>query len=91
MNKKGSVVIYGLMLGLLVLILALALAPSVKDFTQGAMNKTSGDTVGLDCNNESISNFDKASCVAVDLTGFWFIGSLIFISGLIITAKVVFG
>ncbi len=91
MNKKGSVVIYGLCLGLLIIILALALAPVVKNLTDGARNETSGDTVGLDCDNDSISNFDKGACVATDLTLFYFIGSLIFIGGLIITSKIVFG
>ncbi len=90
MNKKGSVVIYGLCLGLLVLILALALAPSVQYTTDSAMNATSGDTTGLDCDNSSISNFNKATCVATDISLFWFIGSLIFIAGVIITSKIVF-
>ena len=91
MNKSGSVVIYTLMLGMLIIILALALAPVVIESTTGAMNASSGDTQGLDCTNESISNFDKAACIAVDLSGFYLIGALIFIGGLIITAKVTFG
>ncbi len=90
-NKKASVIVYSLMLGLLIMILALALAPAVIESTTGAMNASSGDTQGLDCTNESISSFDKASCIAVDLSAFYFIGALIFISGLIITAKVTFG
>lgn len=90
MNKRGSVVIYTLMLGMVVIFLALALAPPVQDFVITAMNETSGDTQGLDCTNDSISNFDKATCIAVDLTLFYYIGALIFIGGLIITAKVVF-
>jgi len=91
MNKSGSVVIYTLMIGMVIIILALALAPLVQDFTTSAMNSTSGDTAGLDCDNSSISNFDKATCVSTDLTLFYFIGALIFIAGLIITSKVVFG
>lgn len=89
-NKKASVLIYTLMLGMAIIILALALGPAMQDSITSTMNASSGDTQGLDCNNESISSFDKATCIATDLTLFYFIGSLIFIGGLIITAKVVF-
>lgn len=91
MNKKASVVVYTLMLGMIIIILALALAPPVQDFVNSAMNASSGDTQGLDCTNESISSFDKATCIATDLTLFYFIGALVFVGGLIITSKVAFG
>jgi hypothetical protein len=87
MDNKGSVIIYGIMLGLTIIILALALAPSVQEFTEEARNSTSG----MDCSNSSISNFDKATCVVTDLNLFYFIGGLIFIAGSVIIAKVVFG
>lgn len=90
-NKKGSVVIYSMMVGILIIILGLALAPGIQQTISNAMNESSENSIGLDCNNESISNFDKAACVGTDLTLFYFIGSLIFIGGLIITAKVTFG
>ena len=85
MNNKASVLIYGLMLGLTVIITALALAPTVQEFTDNAMNSTD-----LNCSNDSISNFDKAACVAVDLNLFYFIGALILIGGVIVTAKIIF-
>ena len=91
MNKNGQTVIYGFMLGLVILIVALAIAPAVVEQTQRTMNQTSGDNVGLSCNNETISNFDKAACYATDLTPFYFIGILLFIAGIIVTAKIVFG
>ncbi len=91
MNKKGSVVLFGLMLGMVIIILALALAPVLQDTVNTAMNSSSGDTFGLDCGNESISNFDKAGCLAVDLGWFYYIGSLIFIGGLVIASKITFG
>ncbi len=90
MNKKGSLLIYGLMLGLLIMVLALALAPVVSQLTESARNETVGDIMGLDCENTSISNFDKATCIATDLTLFYFIGGLIFIAGTIVTAKIIF-
>ncbi len=83
MNKQGSVMIYGLMLALVLLILGLALAPAVKDFTTDARTN-------MDCDNESISNFDKAGCIATDMTLPYFIGTVIFIGGAIITAKIIF-
>jgi hypothetical protein len=85
MNKKGSIIIYGLMLGMTVIILALALAPAVQDFTNTTMSAEN-----LDCDNESISNFDKGSCVAVDLGLFYFIGALILIGGSLVGAKIIF-
>ena len=82
--------IYGLMLGMLVIFLGLALAPAVKEFTDSARAAPSGDTLGLDCNNDSISSFDKGTCVAVDLSGFYLIGSLIFIGGLVVSSRIIF-
>ena len=90
MDKNGSILIYGIMLSITVIILALALAPAVSEFTNGARNASTTDTIGLDCSNTSISNYDKAACTATDLTLVWFIGSLILIGGGIITAKIIF-
>lgn len=92
MNNKAQVtVIYGMMIGLCIIILALALAPSAVSFSTTAMNSTSGDTVGLDCTNDSISNFDKATCVVTDLSPFYLIGALIFIGGSFFTIRIIFG
>jgi len=90
MNSKGSVMIYSIMLALVVIILTMALAPVGKSFIDSAMNKTVGDTVGLDCSNSSISNFDKATCVVTDFSLFYFFGGLIFIAGLVITGRIIF-
>lgn len=90
MNNKGQVMFYGFMLGLVILILALALSPSVRDFTTSAMNQTAGDVVGLNCSNTT-DNFIKVTCLATDLTLFYFIGILIFMAGAIVTAKIMFG
>ena len=87
MNKKGSVLVYGLMLGFVVLILALNLAPAVKTFVDDSMNTTTDSRVGLNCSNDSISDYDKATCVAVDASSFYFVGVLIFIGGAIVTAR----
>lgn len=90
MNNKAQVMIYAMMVGLVIIILALALAPSVVEFNTTARNASSESSVGLDCNNASISNFDKATCRATDLTSFYFIGTLICIGGAFVVAKIVF-
>ncbi len=82
MNNRGQVLIYGLMIGLLVVLLALYLAPSVVDFNNTTMTS-------LDCTNSSIDNYLKATCVAVDLGGFYFIGSIILIGGAFFTMKII--
>ena len=89
-NKRASVMIYSVMLALVVIILTMALAPVGKSFIDSAMNETVGDTVGLDCSNSSISNFDKATCVVTDFSLFYFFGGLIFIAGLVITGRIIF-
>ena len=86
MNKKGQVFFYTLMLGIVILVLALALATPVKETVN-----TSRTTSDLNCSNSSISDFDKGACVVADLTLFYFIGGLIFIGGAVITAKLIWG
>jgi len=83
MNKKASVTIYALMIGLLVILLGLYLAPSVVEFNNTTMTS-------LDCNNTSINNFLKATCIAVDLGGFYFIGAIILIGGGFFVIRIIF-
>lgn len=90
-SKRSQALIYGFMIAVVLIILALALAPMVKNRTDNARNLTieEGGINGLDCSNSSISNFNKTSCIAVDMTQFLFIGIVIFIAGAIITAKII--
>ena len=92
MNKSGQVMIYGVMLGLVVIILAMALAPSIKQNNDNIRNTTydSGVSNGLDCSNTAISNFDKATCIAADMNLFIFVGGIILVGIAVITAKIVF-
>ena len=90
MNKLGQIQFFGFMLGLVVIILALALAFPIREIANTAMNTSTNDSVGMDCSNTSISNFDKISCYAADLTPFYFIGSLIMIGGVILLSKIIF-
>lgn len=86
MNNKGQVLFFAFMVGLTILILALALAPAVRQQVDEARNPDN-----LDCSNDSISNFQKAGCYVADLTIFHFIGGLIFIAGMVITARIILG
>lgn len=91
MNNKAQVWGYTMALGLVIIILALALAPVGQEFINNAMNITVGDTVGLDCANESISSFTKGTCVITDFSVAYFFGGLIFIGGAVVVAKLTFG
>lgn len=84
MNDKGQVFFFTFMVGLVVLILALAFAPGLREQVD-----TTRNSANLDCGNDSISSFNKATCFVTDLNIFYFIGGLIFITGSIITAKII--
>ena len=90
MNKKGQVIIITFMIGLVVAILALALAPGLQSQIDDARNESTASSIGLDCGNESISNFDKAACVASDITLPYFIGFLLFLAGAIVVGRIIF-
>jgi len=86
MNNRAQVMFFLLMVGIVIIILALALAPVVQDtITDMRDNETA--YVGLDCTNSSISQYDKATCVIADLTIFHFIVGLILLGGAVIAAR----
>lgn len=90
MNSKGQLWAYSFMLGLVIIVLALALAPAGNQFIESAMNQSVDDAIGLDCGNSSISSFDKGACVVTDFSLAYFFGGLILIGGAVILAKIVF-
>jgi len=90
MNKKGQVVFYGFMIGIVIFVLALALAPSVRDFTYSARNESYGDTIGLNCSTTN-DDFIKAACIVTDMNLFYFVATLIFMAGAVVTAKYYLG
>lgn len=91
LNKRGQLIFYGLMLGITIIILALALAPATKEFTDSAMNETNNiGGAGLNCTNPELSIYDKGACQLTDMTLPYFIGGLLFIGGIAITAKFIF-
>lgn len=69
-NKKGQVGFVSLMIGILIFVLALALIFPFNEVVTG--DDVMGEN-GLDCDNESISNQDKAGCMSVDtMQPLWF-------------------
>jgi len=90
MNKKGQVWGYSIMLGIVLFILAMALAPAGNAFVKDAMNASTADFIGLDCDNASISNFAKGTCVITDFSQAYFFGGLILIGLSVIGAKIAF-
>ena len=74
----------------IIIVLALALAPALKESATSARNTT--DWVGgqgLDCSNASISDYDKGACVITDVTPAYFFWGLLAIAGILIIAKII--
>jgi hypothetical protein len=61
-NRRGQVMLFGLMMALMTFLFALAVIPSLK----GVIGE-SRDAVHLDCANESISTGQAGTCLVVDL------------------------
>ena len=78
MIRKGQAFFLLFMVGVCVIILALAFAPVVKEFNDNSRNTTTWDGAnGLDCSNASISDFQSATCVINDISTASFIGIVI--------------
>ena len=86
MNKKGQVMLIGIMLAVVIIILVLSFAPANKLVADEAMNSTN-----LNCTNPSLDNYGKANCVATDLISPYYIAIGIGIGGLIMVAKIIWG
>ena len=61
MNKKGQYQIFGVMMGIMLFITAIAVFPALKESTGMARTE-------MDCTNTSLSAGETGSCIAVD----WF-------------------
>lgn len=90
-NKRGQVMFYSVMLSVTLIILAMAMTPVVKQFVDDSRNSTTDTRQGLDCSNESISDFQQAQCVIVDMATPYFFFAMLGIAGIIIGAKIMFG
>ena len=92
MNNHGQVFLLAIMIATVFVILALAFTPAIKNFSDDARNATTETQVGLDCSNSSISKFDQASCVAIDMFNPYFTGFLIFAGiGAVLVARYMWG
>lgn len=89
MNNNGQVVFFALMLGICIIIVALGIIPVLKTFVDDARAPTSDTAVGLDCNNETISDYQKGQCMITDVSLPYFFLGLIAIALLVIGAKAV--
>lgn len=86
-GKRGQVFMYYMMAAVVFVILALALAPAVQEVAETSLNSSTDTTLGLDCQNASISKYDKVNCTATDLIAPFYIGFLLFAAGVIIAVK----
>lgn len=95
MNKKAQAGNYAVafMLAVCLIILGIAWAAPMNEITNDAMNTTNsiGEVGGMDCDNSSISDFQKAGCITADISQGYFIGGIMAIAGLIIAARIIFG
>ncbi len=72
MNNKGQMLIFGFMIMMTIIVLIMGSAPA----GQAVLNQTM-HVSNMDCDNSSISSFDRTACVAVDMGMFYFLIGLI--------------
>ena len=89
MDVKGQAFFVSLMIALVFIVFALAVGPSLVQFSDNARNSSTLDSVGLNCTSSLITNFDKANCVFVDYLPPLFVGFLIFAAGAIIASRII--
>lgn len=87
LNSKGQLFFYTLMLSTVIIVMAMALVVVVKQSVDTARAPTNGDTIGLDCNNPTISDFQQAQCIITDIATPYFFFGFLAIAGMVIGAK----
>jgi hypothetical protein len=70
-QRKGQILLLGMMIAIFVFIFAIIAAPVLKDMIDYGRT-------GMDCSNTSITTGQKMTCIAIDLILPYFIGSVIF-------------
>ena len=87
-NNKGQTFLLALMVATVFVILALAFAPVIKQFGDEARNDTTDTQIGLNCSSDTLTKFDEANCVAIDMMNPYFVGFMIFAGiGAILAAR----
>lgn len=84
--KKGQTALLALMIGIFIFMLAMVFIDPISDVITEARA-----TDQLDCDNSSISDGHKMTCLIVDLLLPYFIGVVIAIAGGWIGAKLIVG
>ncbi len=84
MNNTGQAALVGLMIGVFVFMLAMAFINPLAD----VISEVRG-TSQLDCENSSISDGQKATCLVSDLILPYFIVAVLAVGGAWISAKLV--
>jgi len=79
-NNKGSAIFVYFMIGIVLFVLALALAPVLTDTTDEARS-----TSLLNCSDSSISNQDKAVCYQLDSIPPFYLAILFGLGGLVLS------
>ncbi len=62
---------------MVMIVLVFGMAPMIKEVTDQSRNVTHVNQTAMDCDNSSISDFDKAACVVIDMGMFYFIAGII--------------
>ena len=89
MNDKAQVFFYTFMLGIVIIILALALAYPVKQVIDTTRCNSTEDFTGLNCTSPP-DNYYRAACLVSDATIPYFIIGLLALGGAVIGAKIFF-
>jgi len=76
MNKKGQVLIFGIMLMVLSLILVTILGAPIREFVD-----ISRDADHLNCSSNTLSTGTLATCLVIDLFLPYFVGAALFLGG----------
>lgn len=83
-NKKGQQIFAYMMIAIIIFIFIIILANPLKDqINQASINSSSV----LNCSNSSLAAENKAICIIMDMTVFYYIGMLVAISIAIVTGK----
>lgn len=89
MNNKAQVFFYTFMVGIVIIVLALALAFPVKQAIDTTRSNSTDDFTGLNCTSPP-DNYYRAACLVSDATIPYFIIGLLALGGAVIGAKVLF-
>lgn len=92
MNNRGQLTTFfvTLMIGLVVIIIAMAFAPLLQQMITGAAQNSTSTTLGLNCTSP-VDSYRQGTCMISDISLPAFIGALIFAGGAIIGARLLVG